>query len=281
MNFGYLIFVNEHDNIDYLKLAYLLAMSIKLTQKEGYDRVALVVNNKKILKKVKAPWVFNEVIEFDRKEPGWNPRSWMDIYSPFEYSVCLDSDMIFFRDYSHWIDSLVKSNLEIFIPNRAYTYRGETIDNDYYRKTFTANSLPNLYSFFTFFKSKSRTAQEFFNLGRWIINYPNEFGIEFLKNKIPKVVGTDESLALSAKILDIDSIVTVNTDLIKVVHLKPMIQNWPWPTEEVFDHVGFYFDLDGQLKIGSFQQSNILHYYKKDIITDEVISIMENKLWKK
>lgn len=280
MNFGYLIFVNENDTVDYLKLAYLLALSIKLTQKEGYDRVALVTNNKENVTKLKSPWVFDEVIDFDRQEEGWNPRSWMDKYSPFDYTVCLDSDMIFFRDYSHYIDPLIRSNLDMFLPSRAYTYRGEVIDNDYYRKTFTANALPNLYSFYTFFKTKSRTAKEFFNLGRWIIKNPNEFKSEFLANKMPKIVGTDESLSLAAKILDIDSI-TVDSDLVKVVHLKPMIQNWPWPTEEVFDHVGFYFDLDGQLKIGNYQQLNILHYYKKEIVTDEVVSIMENKIWKK
>ena len=280
MNFGYLIFVNENETVDYLKLAYLLALSIKLTQKEGYDRVALVTNNKENVNKLKSPWVFDEVIDFDRQEEGWNPRSWMDKYSPFEYTVCLDSDMIFFRDYSHYIDPLIRSNLDMFLPSRAYTYRGEVIDNDYYRKTFTANALPNLYSFYTFFKTKSRTTKEFFNLGRWIIKNPNEFKSEFLPGRIPKVVGTDEALSLSAKILDIDSI-TVDSDLVKVVHLKPMIQNWPWPTEEVFDHVGFYFDLDGQLKIGNYQQLNILHYYKKEIVTDEVVSIMENKIWKK
>ena len=33
MNFGYLIFVAAHPDIDYLKLAYALALSIKNTQK--------------------------------------------------------------------------------------------------------------------------------------------------------------------------------------------------------------------------------------------------------
>ena len=79
---------------------------------------------------------------------------------------------------------------------------------------------------------------------------------------------TDEAFALAAKILDINDALSLDNDIIKVVHLKPMIQNWPWPTEEVFDHVGFYFDLDGQLKIGNYQQLNILHYYKKEIITE-------------
>ncbi len=281
MNVGYLIFVNENKNVDYLRLAYLLAMSIKSTQKEGYDSVALVTNNKKKVSKLKSPWVFDYVIDIDKKGEGWNPRSWMNTYSPFDYTICLDADMIFFRDYSHWIDLLIKSNMEIFLPNKAYTYRGEKITNDYYRKTFTANHLPNLYSFYTFFKTDSETANDVFNLGRWIINNPSEFKNEFLTNHTPKVIGTDESLSLAAKILDVEDMITVDTDLVKIVHLKPMIQNWPWPTEEVFDHVGFYFDLDGQLKIGNYQQFNILHYYKKEIITEEIISIMENKIWKK
>ena len=46
MNFGYLIFVAAHPDIDYLKLAYALALSIKNTQKQGYDKVALVINDK-------------------------------------------------------------------------------------------------------------------------------------------------------------------------------------------------------------------------------------------
>jgi len=281
MNFGYLIFVNENEDVDYLKLAYLLAISIKVTQKEGYDRVALVTNNKEKVSQLSSPWVFDEVIEFEREEEGWNPRSWMDRYSPFDYTVCLDSDMIFFRDYSHWIDSLIGSNLEIFLPSSAYTYRGELICDDFYRKTFTANSLPNLYSFYTFFKKQSSIREEFFNLGRWIINNPNDFKNIFLPKKMPKVVGTDEALSLSAKILDIDKIITLDNNLIKIVHLKPMIQNWPWPADEVFDHVGFYFNLEGKLKIGNYQQNQILHYYKKDVITDEIVSIMENKIWKK
>lgn len=281
MNFGYLIFVNENKDVDYLKLAYLLAISIKATQKEGYDRVALVTNNKEKLLQLSSPWVFDEVIELEKDEEGWNPRSWMDFYSPFDYTVCLDSDMIFFRDYSHWIDSLIDSNLEIFLPSCSYTYRGEIILNDFYRKTFTENSLPNLYSFYTFFKKKTEIGKDFFNLGRWIINNPNEFKNLFLSKKTPKIVGTDEALSLSSKILDIDKMITVDNDLIKVVHLKPMIQNWPWPADEVFDHVGFYCNLEGELKIGNYQQNQILHYYKKDIITDEIVSIMENKIWKR
>jgi len=45
--------------------------------------------------------------------------------------------------------------------------------------------------------------------------------------------------------------------------------------------VGFYLDLKGQLKIGSYQQDKIIHYNEKELVTDEVVSILEEIAWKK
>jgi len=50
MNFGYLIIVSEKPETNYSRLAYALALSIKNTQKEGYDKVALVSTTRSILK---------------------------------------------------------------------------------------------------------------------------------------------------------------------------------------------------------------------------------------
>ena len=94
MNFGYLLIVAEHDTIDYLSMAYALALSIKNTQKPGYDKVALVIDNKHKVEKLKSPWVFDHVIEWDQ-ETFWDGRSWMDQLTPFDHTVCLDADMLF------------------------------------------------------------------------------------------------------------------------------------------------------------------------------------------
>ena len=279
MNFGYLIVVSKHTEIDYLKLAYVLALSIKNTQKPGYDKVALVIDNKNDLDSIKSPWVFDQVIEWSQ-ESGWDGRSWMDKLTPWEYTVCLDADMIFLRDYSHWIDFFVE-NSELYVANRAYTYRNETITDHYYRKTFLENELPNLYSFYTFFKKESQTANDFFELGRYIIKYPTEFKNLYLKKFKPAVVGTDEAFALSAKILGIVDSISYDLEFPKVVHMKPMIQNWPWPANKWSDHVGFYLNKNGQVKIGNYFQSDIFHYVEKELITDEVVSILEEIAWKK
>jgi hypothetical protein len=280
MNFGYLIIVSTKDTeVDYAQLAYALALSIKNTQKEGYDRVAIVIDDVTQIDRFKSSWVFDHVIPWDQ-ETYWNGRSWMDQLSPFDHTVCLDSDMLFTTDYSHWIDYFVE-NTELYIANNAYTYRGELIDNDYYRRTFTKNRLPNLYSFYTFFKKDSEVASEFFTLGRYIIKNPIEFSNVFLTDYKPKVVGTDEAFALAAKLLDITGDIAYELEFPKVVHMKGMIQNWPWPSDVWSDHLGFYLNRKGQLKIGNYQQTNIVHYVEKDKINAEVINILEEIVWKK
>jgi hypothetical protein len=278
MTFGYLLIVSTDKEVDYARMAYALALSIKNTQKEGFDKVALIIDDKTQLDRFKSKWVFDYVIEWDQ-ETFWDGRSWMDQLSPFDATVCLDVDMLFTRDYSHWAEYFIE-NCDLYVPNTAYTYRGEVVVDDYYRKTFTKNNLPNLYSLYTFFKKDSSVSKEFFELGRHIIKNPVEFSNLFLTEHKPKVLGTDEAFALSAKILDITDDISYPLDFPKFVHMKPMIQNWPWPADCWSDHVGFYVNKKGEIKIGNYQQNGIVHYVEKDKINTEVISILEEIAWK-
>jgi hypothetical protein len=279
MTFGYLIVVAKNNEVDYTKLAYSLALSIKNTQKPGFNNVALVTDDVAALAELKSAWVFDQVIEWN-KEQGWDGRSWMDQLSPWDNTICLDADMLFTRDVSHWAEYFI-DNAELYVANNAYTYRDELVTDDFYRIAFTKNNLPNLYSFYTFFKKDSVMAQEFFTLGRHIIKNPTEFKNVFCPDFKPKVVGTDEAFALAAKILDITDTIAYPLTFPKVVHMKPMIQNWPWPADCWTNHVGFYFNVDNELKIGNFKQTSIVHYVEKQLITDEIINLQEEKLWQK
>jgi len=279
MSFGYLLIVSEHDTVDYLNLAYALAISIKNTQKPGYDQVALVIDNKEKINQLKSSWVFDHVIEWDQ-ETFWDGRSWMDQLSPFDATVCLDVDMLFMRDYSHWIDYFLE-NCDLYVANKSYTYRGELVYDPYYRKAFIKNNLPNLYSFYTFFKKDSTISKDFFELGRQIIKNPVEFTNTFLTEHKPKILGTDEAFALAAKILDIQDEIAYSLEFPRVVHMKPMIQNWPWPADLWSDHIGFYLNKKAELKLGNYQQLDIVHYVEKDKINTEMISILEDIAWKK
>ena len=134
---------------------------------------------------------------------------------------------------------------------------------------------------YTFFKKNSKKANEFFTLARWIINNPDEFKGKFLTKSAGVVIGTDESFALSANILDIAGEIAYKLEFLKVVHMKSMLQDWPWPVEKWSNHVGFYFNRKGQLKIGNYQQDGIIHYVEKETMTDELVNILEEIAWKK
>jgi hypothetical protein len=167
------------------------------------------------------------------------------------------------------------------VANKSYTYRGELLNDSYYLKAFTKNNLPNLYSFYTFFKKDSVLTNDFFELGRHIIKNPIEFTNTFLTEYKPKILGTDEAFALAAKILDIQDQIAYPLEFPRVVHMKPMLQNWPWPADAWSDHIGFYLNKKGELKLGNYQQLDIVHYVEKDKINTEIINILEEIVWKK
>ena len=279
MSFGYLLIVSEKKDTNYARMAYALALSIKNTQKEGYDKVALVINDKKRLEGFTSTWVFDEIIEWDGAE-HWDGRSYMDELTPWDSTICLDADMLFLRDYSHWAEYFI-NNSELYIANKAYTYRGDLVTNDYYRKCFTANDLPNLYSFYTFFVKDSPLAKDFFKVQREIIKNPELYANNFLHKYKPKIIGTDEAFALAAKLLDITDEIAYPMEFPRTVHMKGMIQNWPYAADDCYDHIGFYFNKKGKLKLGNFEQNDIVHYVNKEKVTLETVNILEEIAWKK
>jgi hypothetical protein len=123
-------------------------------------------------------------------------------------------------------------------------------------------------------------AKEFFELGRSIIKNPVEFSNMFLHQYKPKVLGTDEAFALASDILGITDQIAYELEFPRIVHMKPMLQKWPWPADTWSDHVGFYLNKKSQLKIGNYQQYDIVHYVEKDKINKEMINNLEEIAWK-
>jgi hypothetical protein len=275
MNFGYLIIISDDGKNDYFRMAKALSYSIKVTQKNGMNKVALVTDNLSKIKSKSEPLsMFDHIIEWNQ-ETFWNGRSWMDQLTPFDYTVCLDADMLFMADYSSWVEYFIE-NSDLYVANKAYTFKNEIVQEDYYRKAFRDNDLPDLYSFYTFFKKSSSISKEFFELGRSIIKNPNEFSNLYLKKRKPKILGTDEAFGLAAKILGIEDQISYPLEFPRVAHLKPMVQNWGLKVEKISDAVGFYLDENARLKVGNYQLNNIVHYVEKDFITEDILKIYKN-----
>ena len=276
---------------EYQRMAYALALSLLLTQKEGRNKLAIgVAKEEKILvnPKIKEVLGADNIIEIPWKDHAakskWKlENEWKSIYmSPFDHTVKLDADMLFLSDKSHWFDYLEGSKM-VFATD-ARTYRDEIVTSDYYRKVFTQNNLPNVYSAYFYF-DKSAESYEFFKLCEMIFNNWRPFFFEFFEPEYrPDYVSTDVVFALAAKILDVESL-NKNRSLSKefptFVHMKSQLQNWPNDTlmnEDWTKMIQIYFNNDCQLKVGNYLQTLPFHYFVKEFMTDEIIMRMEKKL---
>lgn len=282
MSKGYVILAQNNVKDDYIKMAYVAAMSIKISQ--------LTVNNVTLITDVPdaVPHHYREAFDQilpilwydDALTSEWKIENRWKIYhiTPYDQTILIDADMLFLTDISHWWNYLEK-NHELFITNKVMTFRNEEITNNYYRKVFISNNLPNTYSAFTYFK-KSKEAETFWKLVELIVKNWKEFYQRYLENNKPPHLSIDVVFALAVKILGYEDKVFSKFDYPTFTHMKPYIQNWRQTKESWMDAVTVYLNDNCQLKIGNYSQEGIFHYTEKDFLNDNVYYAYQ-KLFKK
>lgn len=271
---------------EYQRMAYALALSLKLSQQDVSTLSIGVTSDeiKKVNPKHRA--VFDQVVEIPwgdhAKKSSWKlENEWKVIHmTPYDETIKLDADMLFPASIDGWWQLL--DDQDYAFATSAMTYRGEVITSDFYRKTFTESELPNVYTAMFYFK-KTEASFELFKLAELIFNNWERFFYEFLKpDHRPKLVSTDVVFALAAKILDYrPNDVLASSGLPTFVHMKSQLQGWPnnhFMNEDWTKVTGSSFNLDGTLKVGNFRQSLPFHYHVKSFLTDKMISKMEKRL---
>lgn len=270
---GYCIFA---DGDRYVEQAYLCALSISATC-NSYP-VSLITNDS-VSKKYRQ--IFDEIVEipwYKRDNTLLKTENRWKIYhaTPYEETVVIDSDVLFLQNLDYAWNLF--ENYDIYYPTRVFTYRSELVESDYYRKSFTANDLPNFYNCLHYFK-KSERAKEFFSWVECISNNWELFYGHFCAEYYPKQPSMDVTTAIAAKIMDCDTEISNNSsDIVEIVHMKSQIQNWKMPTSRWQDKVGVYLNEDLQLKIGNHQQNTVFHYTEKDFVTEDKIRKYEKCL---
>jgi hypothetical protein len=278
MTKGYLIFAQRNKTDDYVRMAYALALSIKLTQKE-ITNVSLVTD---IPDSIPYHWLyaFDNIIKVPWNDDAyfskWKIENRWKLYtiSPYEETVILDADMLFLSDVTHWWNYLSKHHDMCFV-TKSMTYRNEVADDSYYRQVFIDNSLPNLYSAFFYFK-KTEEISAFWNTVKDITLNWKVFYNKFLPLNTPKRLSMDVTFALAAKIHGLQDEITSSFDYPTITHMKAHAQNWKITSDNWSEKVGAYMNKEGSLKIGNYQQSGIFHYTEKDFLTDNVVKIYED-----
>ena len=166
----------------------------------------------------------------------------------------------------------------MFYTSKVYTYRGEVVNDTYYRKTYIANNLPNVYAGFHYFK-KCDFAKDFYSWLELVMNNWQFFYGQYASKEYQNFLSVDTSTAIVTKILDCeDQITNKKVTFPSFTHMKPKIQGWYNPSETWRSRVGAYLTDDLQLKIGNHQQQGIFHYTEKEFLDESKIQKYERYL---
>jgi len=269
MSRGFLVLAQDENTSEDKKLSYisqacLLAKTLKKHNAE--EKISVVTNNKIQTKDLK---YFDKVISIpgndDATSTQWKIENRHKLYqcTPYDNTIVMDVDMVVLEDISRWWTYLEKYDL--FFTSNVKTYRQELVTEDSYRKVFTANNLPNIYTGLHYFK-KSKTAEEFYNMLELICNNWKVFFAECLPKNTPPVLSIDVAASLAIKILGIESQVLTPKSSVTFTHMKSLIQNWKTYSGSWQDNVSPYIGRNGDLKIGNSLQKGVLHYTEETFL---------------
>jgi hypothetical protein len=278
LNLGYFMVANSTASVDYLRLAYVTALSIKLTQPKEFNQVAIATLTPEKVNEFAHPWVFDRVIKFDQRPRGMDARARAYEFTPFKETVFLDSDLLFLNPVDHWWDHMRKHDL--YVATRPMTFRNTTATSKQYRKVFVDNDLPDFYSGWLYFKESRETAK-FFHVLQALTDHPDLWRKQ-LTNCNYLTLPTDEACALTAKMLDIvEDMSNPELPFPRFTHMKPACQGLGTVVKDWSEQLLFHYDSDLNIKIGPYSQVDILHYTIKTLLTDRFIETLEKKVWNK
>lgn len=278
---GFLTIAQNNASVDYVRLAYGLALSIKASQNCVNDISIGVTPGYEIPEKYR--WVFDEVIEMPWGDMAARSRNkfeneWKVIHmSPYERTIKIEADMLINSDIGHYWDAIEN---DLFFTSNVYNYRNELITSRYCRNLFDQIKLPDIYNGLMYFE-KSETCYAFFKMAERIFSDWKTFYNEFFGVYNPGYVSTDHVYALAAKLLGIDNeVFSKDVEVPKFVHMKYELMNWERKTKDRnwIDNVAVYLNDDLELKVGNYKQVLPFHYHEKKFLTDEMIRKYEGKV---
>ncbi len=271
-------FLAQNSDINYVNQAYACAMSIKHTTP---DSKICIITNDVIDERFKQVFDYVIPIPWGDMADGvsWKIQNRWKIYHvvPFEETIVLDTDMLVLENLNPLWESLRKYN--VFYTTEVTDYRNYTITNDYYRKTFTKNSLKNIYSGLHYFK-KNEWSKEFYETLEIVVKNWKTFYSKFAKGiDSQKFLSMDLCVAITIKILESEKVVTDLTKTPRFVHMKSKVQGWNSNTSENWMlNINSYLTENLELYVGNYKQRGIFHYTVDEFLTHDIIKTYEKKL---
>jgi hypothetical protein len=269
MSKGFCLLAQNNAKTNYVRQAYALALSLHKYNQD--QKISLITNDTvpdeylhAFDKIIAIPWTDSAA------DSEWKIENRWKVYhaSPYDETIVLEADMLITSNIEHWWGELGKRDL--FFVSNVRTYRDEVVTSNYYRRTFVANDLPNLYSALHYFK-KGDAAKEFYNLLEIIVNNWALFYTKYAPEQYQKWCSIDLCAAIASKILDNEKEITDPNSYVTFTHMKPRLQGWYNVPEKWTRVIGKYYTDDGKLFLGSYLQTKVLHYVEDEFLTDELI----------
>jgi hypothetical protein len=276
---GFFTMAQNNSTTDYVRLAYAMALSLKSSQSSVSDISIGITPGTDIPQKYE--WVFDKIIEIpwgdDAFDVDWKlENEWKAIHmSPYDETIKLDADMMFFNDISAWWDLM--STRDFYVCNRVVDYRHNTATSNHYRQVFRENKLPNIYTAFMYFKKTPMTFELFKLVEALFVNWHVFSEICLGYKHRPEKPSTDVVFALALKLLDLDQIWYTENEYPTFVHMKTKLQGWSddGMGEDWLRHIDVFVNDRLECKIGNHMQLYPFHYHEKDFITDDMIDLYE------
>jgi len=274
MNKGYLTLA-QNGTHDYVRMAYVLAMSLKLSQGPDAKLSVIVNENEEIPSNYL--YMFDKIIKVPVPEDEWKIQNkWMYFdLTPYDETIVLDADMLFLTNHDWWWDFCFIDDL--LFCERALNFKGVETDSDYYRKVFTENSLPNHYTALFYFK-KNKENEKYFQLVRLIFENWKEWYNHILKNP-PKHVSGDVVYSMASKIMFRNNMKAISP-FMRLVHMRNKLQDsklsGDWTKTLRCDFINQEHNI--LLKVNNIVQEYPFHYIEKSFLTDEVVMLYEEKM---
>jgi len=276
MKQGFLVVAENNNDIDFIQMAYTLALSLKSSQSK-IKKLSIITTETNIDKKYSD--VFDKIIVCKKDDDWKNKSKSLDTTSlcasyydltPYDKTIVLDTDMVFTNDISTWWEIL--SDKELIFTTNVKTFRGDNITNDYYRKVYTKNKLPNIYTGLFYFK-KGDVSKAFFTMVNTIFENWKMFFDQLEEEYRPTFLSADIAYAIAYKLLGLPDY--SHLSIPTFIHMKSQLQDIGKAKEDWTSFLNVFTNKNLDIKINNYNQMYPLHYHDKNFLTKELIESYE------
>lgn len=272
MSNGICVVAQNNKDTDYIRQAYALALSV--LKFNPNTNVSLITTDDVDAKYKK---VFDKIIDVPWGDladgTDWKIDNRWKVYhcTPYRNTLVFDADMLILEN----IDHVWENCDDLIFTGNVKTFRDELMTSNYYRKTFTANNLPNVYSAMYKFSKCDQTKAFFIMLEMVMRNYKMFFK-KYASKSIQTWNSVDVAAAIALKVLGKEKEAIDSTGNFTFTHLKHYIQNFN-PTHDSWTKM-LSVDLGDEIVINGYKQKRILHYVEDDFLSNDVLQWLEERV---